>query len=130
MPSAARSITPKLSMGLIEAIGTLECCGAGSVTPANAGTLCTMSESFCCSTGLFGRAKASSARNRPIEQKAKPVKKRGVKKAELETSFLFIRKSFCSLNAIKRRPAKPRKSSYLRVFSKKDRRASRHFLKL
>src|SRR5882724_7373885 len=81
-------------MGLIETIGTLGCFDAGSATPTNAGTLCSASDLFCCSTGLFGRAKTNTARNRPIEQKTKPVKKRGLKKAALETSFLFIRRVF------------------------------------
>ena len=70
---------------------------AGEATPANVGTLCSTSDLFCCSTGLFVRAKASSARNRPIELKTKPVKKRGAKKADFETSFLFIRESLYSL---------------------------------
>ena len=81
-------------MGLIETTGADSCFGTGSATPTNVGMLCCARELFCCSTGLFGRANANSARNRPIEQKTKPVKKRGLKKADLETSFLFIRRMF------------------------------------
>ena len=31
----------------------------------------------------------------PIEQRAKPVKKRGLKKADLEEDFFFMRRFFC-----------------------------------
>ena len=58
-------------MGVIEAMGRLGCCGAGSTVLANAWTLCSTSDLFCGSTTLFGRAKTSNAMNRPIEQKAK-----------------------------------------------------------
>src|SRR4030095_2587933 len=94
MSSAVKSITPSPSMGLIETTRTGSCFNAGSATPANVGTLCCASDLFCCSTGLPGRANTNSARNRPIEQKAKPVKKCGLKNADLETSFLFIRRIF------------------------------------
>ena len=79
-------------MGLIETTGALGYFCTGTAIPANVGTLCCASDVFCRSTGLFGRAKTSSARNRPIEQKARPAKKRGLKKADLETNFLFIRR--------------------------------------
>ena len=83
-------MTPSSSTGLIELTRPGSYFGAGRATPTNVGMLCCASDLFCCSTGLFGRANANSARNRPIEQKAKPVKKRGLKKADLEMSFLFI----------------------------------------
>ncbi len=91
---ALESAVQSVSAWVIEAIGTLGCFGAGSATPTNVGTLCSTSDLFRCSTSLLGRAKTSSARNRPIEQKAKPAKKRGVKKADLETSFLLICRIF------------------------------------
>ena len=87
-------MTPWSSIGLILPTARSRTVVMEAPRPQTLGRFAERAELFCRSMGLFGRAKTSSAMNTPIEHKAKPVKKRGLKKADLEMSFFFIRRVF------------------------------------